>query len=101
MTTLEACHATGMTYRQADHWTTQGWLRPRVPHPGTGAQRIWSADEVLVAYVMAALVRAGVTPSEAGPAARGHRLTQSRWHVVLPGRVKASGRLSAAMLLEP
>ena len=97
MTTVAVCHLTGMTYRQADHWATQGYLRPDEANPGSGAQRSWPPDEVRVAYVMAALVRAGVSPSEAGPAARSARLTTEKWHAVLPGRVKATGRLRGAL----
>lgn len=93
LTTVQACHTTGMTYRQADHWTSQGWVRPRPSSPGSGFQRMWPPDEVRVAYVMSALNRAGVSPAKAARPARYATVEQGRWHVVLEGRVKASGRL--------
>lgn len=39
----------GISYRQLDHWTTRGYLKPRDAHPGAGAMREWPTGEVAVA----------------------------------------------------
>jgi hypothetical protein len=82
----------GLTYRQVDHWCSQGYLRPPEPSPGSGAQRLFPPDEIRVAAIMGALVGSGVSVPSAARAARaswGGRW----WRAPLSGRVQVSGRL--------
>lgn len=52
----EVARATGLSYRQVDHWVTAGVLRPiDTPNPGSGAGRRFSAEELTVAVVLASL----------------------------------------------
>ncbi len=62
---------TGATYRQLDHWSRRGWLRPDGGGRGSGRPREWSRTEVEVATTMVRLVAAGITPEAAHRAARG------------------------------
>lgn len=59
----------GASFRQIDHWRTQGYLRP-VGLGGTGHAFYWAAAEVRVAVLMKRLVDAGLTPAAACRAAR-------------------------------
>jgi len=87
----------GITYRQVDHWTSVGWLRPPDPSPGSGAQRHYPPAEVVVAYVMGALVRAGVAAEPAALAARTAQVEHTGWVAVLDGGVNVAGRLPARL----
>ena len=60
----------GMTFRQMDWWCRKGWINADNPDPGSGARRLFPAEEVRVAAVMAALTKAGVSASAAHRAAR-------------------------------
>ena len=60
----------GVTYRQIDHWTTNGYLVAKVANPGSGNPRDYSPREVRVAEVMAWLVSDGMTPKVAARVAR-------------------------------
>lgn len=62
--------ATGLTYRQVDHWCRAAYLRPDQPDPGSGRRRTFPPGELEVARVMAALTAAGVSPGAAARAAR-------------------------------
>ena len=66
VTTAAAVAATvGVTARQIEYWTRQGWLVPENPAPGSGATMIYPASQVHHAAVMSALVHSGVTPGAA------------------------------------
>lgn len=70
--TLDQVLKRGLTYRQLDHWTRRGWLRP-AHIGGTGNARVWSAAELQIADLMRRLTRAGLTPEVAAKAARSHQ----------------------------
>ena len=54
-----AAEAAGITYKQLDHWTRLGHLRPERDW-GTGYARIWTDAEVEVARRMGRLTAAGL-----------------------------------------
>lgn len=58
----------GISYRQLDHWSKEGYLRPH--HADTGGQRIWPDEEIRIGRMMARLVAVGITPSYAAKYAR-------------------------------
>lgn len=60
----------GITYRQLEHWSNQGYLRAEAPAPGAGVAHYYGPDEAPVAKWMALLVRHGITPAAAAPIAR-------------------------------
>lgn len=73
----------GITYRQLDHWTRAGYLRPvpmggagraePVDEGGSGHWRDWPDEELHVARMMGLLTEAGVIPEVAHKVARnGH-----------------------------
>jgi hypothetical protein len=62
-----ATHA-GVSYRQLDYWTRQGWLRHA--WMGSGKDRDYTSTEVHVCVWMARFVRLSVTPVRAEPLAR-------------------------------
>jgi DNA-binding transcriptional MerR regulator len=70
--TLDQVLKRGLTYRQLDHWTRRGWLRP-AHTGGTGNARAWSQAELQIADLMRRLVAAGLTPEAAARAARTHQ----------------------------
>jgi DNA-binding transcriptional MerR regulator len=69
MNTPMLVQVSGATFRQLDHWSRKGLLRP-VGGEGTGHVRDFPAEEVQVAKVMARLVGAGISPEAAARAAR-------------------------------
>lgn len=60
----------GLTYRQLDYWTRQGYLRPVNPDPGSGVQRRWPEEELVVARLMRRLIAAGLKVEAAHRVAR-------------------------------
>ncbi|MGI5288055.1 MerR family transcriptional regulator [Nonomuraea polychroma] len=70
--TLDEVLKRGLTYRQLDHWSRRGWLKP-AHTGGTGNVRVWSQDELRIADLMRRLTRAGLTPEAAAVAARAHQ----------------------------
>lgn len=55
-TAQDVCRASGLTYRQVDHWVTTGVLVPiDTPNPGSGAGRRFSSEEMTVACVLASM----------------------------------------------
>ena len=62
--------AAGLTYRQIDHWTKQGYLKPAGSTSGSGHPRQWSGEELRVARVMVQLLAAGFTVTAAHDVAR-------------------------------
>lgn len=68
----------GISYRELDHWVTQGWIASTTlnggedrRNPGTGKVRVWVGREVSVARIFANLVHAGMKPRFAGRIAEG------------------------------
>lgn len=74
---------TGMTYRQLDYWTRQGYLHCDNPTPGSGTRRTWPAEQLAVASVMAVLVAAGLTVEAAHHAARNDGWLTDEVHVTI------------------
>lgn len=81
MRALDVCDKAGITYRQLDYWTSNGWLHVRgctgTAHDkrpcyelGSGNERDFIAAEVDVACRMGALVRAHIKPEFAAQVAR-------------------------------
>ncbi|GAA3550586.1 hypothetical protein GCM10022419_033550 [Nonomuraea rosea] len=70
--TLDQVLKRGLTYRQLDHWTRRGWLRP-AHAGGTGNARVWPAAELQIADLMRRLTRAGLAAAAAAQAARTHQ----------------------------
>lgn len=66
----DAQRAARITYRQLDHWTTNGYIRTKTANPGSGNGRVYTEREVRVLTLMAGLVHAGVEPSVASRVAR-------------------------------
>lgn len=96
-TSLEVMDATGLTYRQVDHWTRMGWLHTTDlgdDRHGSGYWRAFPRTEVRVARLMAAMVDAGLAVAVAADAARRATVSDDdRWHVTLWGGLSLSGRL--------
>lgn len=57
----------GITYRQLDHWTKEGYLRPEQP---SGSQRVWPDIEIRIGRMMSRLVAVGIMPNRAAIYAR-------------------------------
>jgi DNA-binding transcriptional MerR regulator len=64
-----ADHA-GLTYRQVDHWTRRGYLKPYREADGSGSQREFLISEAEVARWMARLDAAGFKLEAAATLAR-------------------------------
>lgn len=63
---------TGLTWRQIDYWTRQGYLRPDDEWArGTGNARVYPDEEMRVALRMRDLTGVGFTPKHAARLARG------------------------------
>jgi DNA-binding transcriptional MerR regulator len=78
---------TGITYRQLDHWVTQGYLFAG-GRTGSGNPREWPLAEIEVARRMVRLVRAGLRPDVAAEVAadmanNGSRYVRVTDHVVI------------------
>jgi hypothetical protein len=59
------------SYRQLDHWTRRGWLRPdNGCTPGSGRPRRWSDAELRVADIISRLRLAGIEMETAVRVAR-------------------------------
>lgn len=70
---MELVTCAGITYRQLDYWTTQGYLRPDERpdgKQGTGYNRSYPESELDVATRMRLLVDKGLTPRVAAVVAR-------------------------------
>jgi hypothetical protein len=91
VTAQRLCDLSGVTYRQCDYWTGNGWLRPSawregaVPpgrnatwtptlaNPGSGRARLYAVAEVSVAYVMRYLIEdAHLSVARSALVARGY-----------------------------
>lgn len=61
----------GLTYRQIDQATSNGWLRPMNGHnPGTGQVRLYPRSELRIARLVVTLTDAGFKPDAAYRIAR-------------------------------
>jgi hypothetical protein len=90
----------GVSYRQLNHWSVQGWLTPDGNVTGTGHQQFFSGFQITKAGLMADLVLAGVAPAKAAALASGdwaaivalgRALTACRARHASPGSVVAGG----------
>ena len=68
--------AAGLTLRQAVYWPSQGYLKPVNPDCGSGAQLLWSPEEIEVAKLMRRLINAGFVLAAANQVARGHEVAR-------------------------
>jgi DNA-binding transcriptional MerR regulator len=69
----ELRRCSGITYRQLDYWTTQGWLRANERpdrKQGTGYRRTYPDAELDIADGMRRLIGAGLTAPAAARVAR-------------------------------
>lgn len=66
---LEVVDLPEVSYRQLDHWTRRGWLRPE-HKGGSGRVRHWPSEELFVAQRMGRLVKAGIVAPVAARVAR-------------------------------
>lgn len=60
----------GLTYRQLDWWTTRGYLRVTLTHPGHGVYRCWPESEIAVLRRTLQLIEHGFQASKAIELAR-------------------------------
>lgn len=70
MSRTDAILATGISYRQLDHWVRRGWLRPGNANAGSGTTRLWPDSEFRVAVLMGRMVAAGLPVQVAHQVAR-------------------------------
>lgn len=79
-TTTDVLDRTGITMRQCDYWIRAGWIRATErTRRGSGSARDIPEGEVLVAEVMAQLVRFGFLPRDAHRVTR-ELLTDGQYH---------------------
>ena len=57
-----ACTVAGITYRQLDYWARTGLMNPSVrPAHGSGSQRLYSFQDILVLKVIKRLLDTGIS----------------------------------------
>ncbi|MEY3734441.1 MAG: hypothetical protein RL347_1800, partial [Actinomycetota bacterium] len=57
-----ACAAAGITYRQLDYWARTGLVEPSIrPASGSGTQRLYSFQDILVLRIVKRLIDTGVS----------------------------------------
>lgn len=61
LTGQETARAVGITYRQLDRWTRNGYVTAKVSDPGSGGFRRYTPDQVEQVRVLARLVEVGLT----------------------------------------
>jgi MerR HTH family regulatory protein len=60
----EVCRVTGLSYRRLDYWDRIGLVRPSVmPAAGSGSQRLYSADDVVLVKAILDLLGKGFSLS--------------------------------------
>lgn len=85
MTTSQEFLAAGLTYRELDYWTTQGYLHAAEPNPGSGARREWAPIELDIARTITRLRSAGVISiGIAAKVARDYAMSQLVALIVAP-----------------
>ena len=52
-TSADVCEVIGISYRQLDYWIRRGFVRSAVPGRGSGSQRGFLFEDLLVIYVFA------------------------------------------------
>lgn len=63
---IEVCRLTGITYRQLDYWARTQLLEPSItPARGSGTQRRYAYDDVVMAATIRNLLDAGVSLQQA------------------------------------
>jgi predicted RNase H-like HicB family nuclease len=60
-TSEEAAKLAGISYRQLDHWTRLGVVKPQRRAEGSGSARRWAPAQIVELRVIAGLRRAGVS----------------------------------------
>jgi hypothetical protein len=97
------CADLGVTYRQLDYWTRQGYLHPEnggAAAAGSGTYRRWPEAELTVARLMGRLTAASIPPDVAAKVARrwpaGYELAPGIWiKVGNPFREPVTGETDA------
>ncbi|NJQ01549.1 MerR family transcriptional regulator [Streptomyces zingiberis] len=73
-----ACAAAGITYRQLDYWARTGLVEPSVrPAQGSGTQRLYSTEDVVVLKIVKRFLDTGVSLQNIRAAVR-HLRTRDR-----------------------
>lgn len=91
-TTQEIVARTGLTFRQVDYWTRQGYLRTVDSQvDGTGRPREFQSTELQIALRMRDLVECGFSPSAAHRLARGDRELMAKLDLTLAAIRVATG----------
>jgi hypothetical protein len=57
--TSDVVKMVGATFRQLDHWSRRGYVRPLNPTPGSGIQREWSPLDIRAARVLVSVSNFG------------------------------------------
>lgn len=60
LTGAETARAAGITYRQLDYWTREGYITAKVADPGSGVFRRYLPEQVEQVRVLARLTRIGL-----------------------------------------
>jgi hypothetical protein len=85
----------GVSYRQLDHWASNGWIRAE-SLSGSGHDREFPVSEIAIFKIMATLVLIGFRPVVAAEVARS--AVDKGWNGTLRlfrGEITATGLLSA------
>lgn len=90
-TVAEMTEQAGISYRQLDYWTTNGYLAVDDRNPGTGIYRRWPARSLMKATVAKRLIDAGIATPRAVELAEGIR--------ALPHAIRIGPGLT--LLIEP
>jgi len=78
-TAEQVCKATGLTYRQLDHWVRQGYVDLPNARPGSGMPRTFTDHQLDRFGVIKALTDAGFRTSAAAIVA--HNCPHGEWEV--------------------
>lgn len=87
----------GISYRQLDHWSREGYLQPE---GGDGSQREWSDQEIRVGRMMSRLVAIGISPAYASHYARAAVVKKTPMLIEFhDGRLRVRGPFARAVRL--
>lgn len=89
---LELAARAGITYRQVNYWTTEGYLRPIDETAGSGNPKAFPPSEIIKARIMGSLVR-HFTMSPAAAAGLAETIIRDGRAHVGPFTVTRDGRL--------
>lgn len=56
ISSVDAARSAGISYRQLDYWSRQGFIAPLVPATGSGSRRAWGVDQVPVLRFLRAAI---------------------------------------------